>query len=1022
MRFKKDDRVQKIQDPEWIGIVLDSGKVMAGIQYYSVDFLGHMGRQNVPEDSLRLYEKKDPRQSLLAGELANYDNFQRLITFFRVNKDEPLTSNVYSLNASRIAIYPHQFKPVLKIINSQTQRLLIADEVGLGKTIEAGLIYTELSARQSTRRALVVCPAKLTIKWQTEMLEKFDQEFRILNTSDFHNLLKDIRNDQHFPCKAIISHNIISDGEVIDDLEETRPLFDFIAIDEAHHLRNTKAKRNKAGKILSECSLGGLVMLTATPVNLNADELGNLLHLLDPIEFRGAAVIKIIKENENIVRAQNYMASIPPQTDNARLELEKMRGSHLVDDAELSVAIRAIEECSPKDHKAQVQVQERLADINLISHVFNRTRKRDVNLFKERKAISLEIEFSEKEAVFFKSVMGILKSIAPLKYPNAIIRNWVLNVPQQRMASSINAMVKFYRNNPDLLGLKASADEDDLDANFTVSPKDNLSPEIMANAVQLSKIINMWDINLTEDSKYIKLKDQLRKFRNEEKKYGRPLKTIVFAFFKDTLRYLNESLQKDGFRTILIVGGEPNSVEERKKYIDEFRESEEIEILLMSKVGSEGLDFQFCHIMFNYDLPWNPMELEQRIGRLDRIGQPSKVIQICNFWIKGTIEERILKRLYERIDIFRNSIGDLESVMGEITSTIHETFTSALENEAHLQEKIAVIENAIELKKIELEKFNKRSTEFIGTDRYLEEEINTAFKTKKFIPGEHLYLFLADFLKANAPRTTLTYDLSSKSGKIKPCIDLKNLLRETMTAQQVERYDREMDITFDSDTAFRNPNLNFINILHPFIQQAAKSLRTTEIPNAHTLLIPAKNPLKLKAGHYYYFAFKYQLSGIKPTSELGVVILDKNSEIVFSPKESYQVLASLIEHGKNYEKFFSDLDPAKIVAAYDNAVEIFVSYLHEAKEETEKTNTSMAEKRKRYVKEFYENRAKNYDERLQKAQAKSGDPKYKRILPMLEALKRQNLEQLSAQMEDIERKKTVDHSWSPLAAGLIIVE
>ena len=139
----------------------------------------------------------------------------------------------------------------------------------------------------------------------------------------------------------------------------------------------------------------------------------------------------------------------------------------------------------------------------------------------------------------------------------------------------------------------------------------------------------------------------------------------MFAFFKDTLRYLARRLQVDGIGGVTIDGDTPPV--ERSEIIDSFSRDDRLEVLLSSRVGGEGLDFQFCNTMFNYDLPWNPMEVEQRIGRLDRIGQDSQIIHIYNLWIQGTIEERILRRLYDRVGIFQRSIGGLEAILGEIT-------------------------------------------------------------------------------------------------------------------------------------------------------------------------------------------------------------------------------------------------------------------------------------------------------------------------------------------------------------------
>lgn len=1026
MPFNIGDRVQKVHQPDWIGTVAGPPSVRAGLKYYVVDFGGAMGRQNIPETSIRPFMTKSPVEALASGEIARYDDFQRFVTFYRINKTEALTSNVYSINASRISVYHFQFKPVLKVMNSHSGRILIADEVGLGKTIEAALIYTELSARNPLKRALIVCPAKLTEKWQLELKEKFGHDFRILRGGDFEAMVREMQTDNTVGCHAIVSHNVISSKAVVGLLESARPVFDFIVIDEAHNLRNLGANRAKAGRILSESTLGSFVLLTATPVNLRQEDLANLLNLLDPLEFPDPRhVLGIIDQNQHIVRAQNCMAAVPPQCAEALESLRGVEGSRLVDPAALEGANTRIGNYDAGRGGARqdlIKIQADLAQMNLISHVFNRTRKREVGLLKERKAIAHVVELGVMEARFFNAVMGFLRLIAPLKYPNAVIRHWVLNVPQQRMASSINAMVRHYKRNPERLFTL-----DDLDLEDDVVLEGELGnmggmPNLKERVRDLQDLLANWDDVKYPDSKYQKLLHQLQAFRKEEKKHKRPLKVIVFAFFKDTLYYLKEKLEADGFKPLLIVGGDPATVPERSVRIREFRESEVPEVLLMSRVGSEGLDFQFCHIMVNYDLPWNPMELEQRIGRLDRIGQKSDVIQVCNLWIKGSIEEKILKRLYERLHVFRSSIGELEEIMGEITSEIQETFISALESDAHISGKLELIDRALERKTQELTTLNSNIASFIGTESYLEEEINAAFQTKKFVPGGHLYRFLEDFLRHHAPKSRLTYDEAKKKGQLAAGPDLLNLLRDNDLGRLVDKYSAPVDITFDSETAFVSPLLDFINILHPLIEVATRKLASTELPAVHSLALKSGAIKGLTGGCYTYFIFRYLIEGVRPVRELCLVILDKNGRVISKPEASYEFLATMIEEGRNCQKRLPQIAADSLRDFSNQAEEAFVSYLQARKGEVESSNANALEKRRRYVTEFYRNREQNYLKVIEKAKANPGDKGYQRVLPIYEAQLRQNEAQRQAQIEAFDAKKKVVESWSSIAAGLLVVE
>jgi superfamily II DNA/RNA helicase len=196
---------------------------------------------------------------------------------------------------------------------------------------------------------------------------------------------------------------------------------------------------------------------------------------------------------------------------------------------------------------------------------------------------------------------------------------------------------------------------------------------------------------------------------------------------------------------------------EREKRIAQFREGK-YQILLSSEVGSEGLDFQFCHILFNYDLPWNPMVVEQRIGRLDRFGQKAERILIFNLSAPGTIEDEILNRLYRRIKLFESYIGDLEAILGnEITSLTRDLFDPELSEEKR-RERIDQAGLLLEKRKLQFEEWERSSPQFIGHDEYHRQEVDRAQILGRFIRPEDLARFVADFLAHYDRRSELTED------------------------------------------------------------------------------------------------------------------------------------------------------------------------------------------------------------------------------------------------------------------------
>jgi SNF2 family DNA or RNA helicase len=318
-KYSPGDEVQSISDPSRIGTIVQVCEIHAGIQWYRVNF-GTAGRPKVAEIDLRPYvPATSPEESLAAGNLGGYKEFQRLITLTRLLRQQPLQNQIYAFNASRTRFYPYQFKPLLKFLDSSQHRLLLADEVGLGKTIEAGLIFTELKARQDLRRVLVVCLANLTRnKWQPELERRFAAEFSVLNTAEFLRFLEKYeKSPEQANLFGIISLESIRAERVLNRLEELEPDFDLVIVDEAHYLRNFGTKSRQAGVILSRCAYA-MLFLTATPIHLGNENLFSLLNILDEAGFPDLYTADLrLRHNEPIVKAQICIAQIPPQVETA---------------------------------------------------------------------------------------------------------------------------------------------------------------------------------------------------------------------------------------------------------------------------------------------------------------------------------------------------------------------------------------------------------------------------------------------------------------------------------------------------------------------------------------------------------------------------------------------------------------------------------------------------------------------------------------------------------------------------------
>ena len=506
----------------------------------------------------------------------------------------------------------------------------------MGKTIEAGLILIELRARQTVQRVLVLCPANLTDKWRLELKKRFGEEFQILRAQQFIDFLQEYEESPHSASlNGIISLESIRQQRVLEQLDALAPSFDLVIADEAHHMRNFGRKQRRAGVLLSR-GADAMLFLTATPIHLRSENLFSLLNILDGEEFPNLYTVDArFRNNEPIVRAQICLGHLPPNVDDALDLLKSISNSPWVEKNPLySELIDKLEGLKTgyasqvRDRRLVLEAQRDLAALNLISHIFTRTRKREVQTsMVVRRAFPIRLKFTKLESDFYNVVTAYVRAQSEQRTDSPLIQQWMLNTPQRRMASSIPAMVEYYRADLGLNKNDRPEDSDLPDEDFDEISFDSLD---LASARELlQSIVNRWPEN-GPDSKYKEFIAMLEGLRKNDG----PLKVMVFAFFKDTLRYLKRRLTEDGFKCAIITGD--ISPDKRIPIIERFRNDPSYEILLSSKVGSEGLDFQFCDTLFSYDLPWNPMEVEQRIGRLDRIGQNSPVINIYNFWIEGS--------------------------------------------------------------------------------------------------------------------------------------------------------------------------------------------------------------------------------------------------------------------------------------------------------------------------------------------------------------------------------------------------
>ncbi len=600
------------------------------------------------EQSLDPFSLADDPWTWITGAVDDVRRFSATLT--RAKLAGMFTDTLFSFRATRTLFRPYQFKPVIKMLETGKSRILVADEVGLGKTIEAGLIWTELEARSEADRVLVVCPASLVTKWRREMEDRFGFELTELSgdtLKEFERKALENRLPRRFA--HIISIQRLRTWEAFEDVVAVGDPLGLAIVDEAHMMRNAPTRNYQAGALLSEW-VKSLVLLTATPINLRNEDLFNLLELLTPGEFgTGEALEQQLAPNvvlNKVARTLTNPAVAPDERLDLLAELGRTRyGAPIMARRPEVPLLQDLLSKVPLSPRDIVDARRYLADLGVLSSVLTRTRRVEVDEEKAvREAQDVEVPWTAHEQAFYAEYVAWCRRRADLA---GVPVGFAMQMPL-RLASACLPVARH-----DVVRWSAAAGEPtDEDDGFSAADDQRRSipalrphDELVAAARALG----------SADSKYPLLEARLGPLVDS----GR--QALVFSFSRPTLGYLEHRLSQR-WRVAVLHGGVPK--ERRNEIMADFRAGL-YDIVLANRVASEGLDFEFCSVVANYDLPWNPMEVEQRIGRIDRIGQQEEKISILNVWCPAALDESIKMRLLQRIGVFEGTIGPLEPIISE---------------------------------------------------------------------------------------------------------------------------------------------------------------------------------------------------------------------------------------------------------------------------------------------------------------------------------------------------------------------
>ena len=456
---------------------------------------------------------------------------------------------------SQLTPLPHQLEVAKQVVENMNGKAILADEVGLGKTIEAGLVLKEYMIRGLVKKALILVPASLVSQWEME-----------LNTKFFIPAVAQKKSYVWERCDVVVSSIDTAKRNPHRDIISQQS-YDMVIIDEAHKLKNSKTKNYEFVQNLKKKFC---LLLTATPIQNRVSEIFNLVSLLKP----------------------GHLGS-----ESAFFQKYKKDARSIDDDEHLR---------------------------ELVNKVMIRNRREDTGIeWTKRYVETLPIEFTNEERELYDSIQMLKENSS-----ETISSPFSLMTLQREACSSREAVYYTLKNMLKRQETPSSAFEE-----------------------RIAAIIKKVEA-VTKNSKAEKTLELIKKIDD---------KVIVFTEYRATQLYLQWFLQQHGITSVPFRGGFKRG---KKDWMRELFEKR-AQVLIATEAGGEGINLQFCNHIINFDLPWNPMRLEQRIGRIHRLGQ-EKDVMIYNFAIKDTVEDHILKLLYEKINLFEKVIGDLDDILTKL--------------------------------------------------------------------------------------------------------------------------------------------------------------------------------------------------------------------------------------------------------------------------------------------------------------------------------------------------------------------
>jgi len=662
----------------------------------------------------------------VASKTEVFDLRRRVWSFIKQAPKMPNGGERVGEATANVEPWPHQIRAFQRLYSHWPPRLLIADEVGLGKTIQAGMLIRQAWLAEKARRVLILTPASICRQWQVELREKFNLNWPIYDGDQLLWLASPgrtapleepiSRTDWHKQPFVIASSHLMRRRDRAAELAVQAEPWDVIVIDEAHHARRkspglaAERRPNRLLELLQRIKdrTQALLLLTATPMQVHPVEVWDLLSLLGlPPEWHEDAFLKFCTAVDHPSPSQEdmeFLAGMFRATEHrygsaseqdakragatsglqAKRILSALRDSAAIPRRQMDaltrgVALRLMRSQSPIGRLISRHTRDLLRRYHKAGKLQTPIADREV----EDGFVTL----SNDEARIYEAVENYISTTynqASAKEKNAV--GFVMTIYRRRLASSFHALRHTLEDRLAAMRTGKPPEPHETDDESDNGPSDAegdvLAPDEVAELEQAALAQEerddiaglLEDIRrLPPDTKSERLREELNSLRTAG--YAQ---AMVFTQYTDTMDFLREELtMKTSLRVMCFSGrgGEVRDTDGRWRTISReeakrrFREGK-ADVLLCTDAASEGLNFQFCGALINYDMPWNPMRVEQRIGRIDRLGQQHTKIRIRNLYYAGTVEADVYTALRHRFNLFESVVGRSQPILSRLPAVI----------------------------------------------------------------------------------------------------------------------------------------------------------------------------------------------------------------------------------------------------------------------------------------------------------------------------------------------------------------